>query len=124
VTHEYTLLVGGTVIPGGYADEAEAIAWAHGVILAIGSNAEVRAISRGDSTVIDLAGACVIPLADGAAPAWPTAAVLAVGEAADLAVLDADPRPPGKNAASLLQHPMAEVRGGRVVSGVLARGAD
>lgn len=59
MTHEYTLLLGGRVIPGGGAPEATAIAWAADTILAIGSDEEVRSISRGDSHVVDLTGAVV-----------------------------------------------------------------
>lgn len=39
VTHEYTLLVGGTIVPGDGAPDATAIAWAAGVILALGTDA-------------------------------------------------------------------------------------
>jgi predicted amidohydrolase YtcJ len=111
VTHEYTLLVGGTVIRGGTAADAQAIAWAHGVILAIGSNAEVRAISRGDSTVIDLGGACVVPLARDA--------TLDVGGSADLAILATDPRLSPESGPWPPSSATAVVRGGRVVSGAL-----
>jgi hypothetical protein len=98
VTHEYTLLVGGRVIRGDDAPDATAIAWAADTILAIGSDDEVRAISRGDSHVVDLAGATVMPPESGTA--------LEPGGPADLAIL-ADGRA------------VAVVRGGRVVSGSL-----
>jgi predicted amidohydrolase YtcJ len=113
VTHEYTLLVGGTIIPGGAERDATAIAWAEGTVLAIGSDDEVRAISRGDSAMLELNGATVIPLAPGAAAAWPVDAALEVGGPADLAVLRADPR----RGATLSV--LALVRAGHVVAGTL-----
>jgi hypothetical protein len=61
MTHEYTLLVGGVVRPGGGRAEATALAYAHDTVLAVGSDDEVRAISRGDSHVVNLAGRVVIP---------------------------------------------------------------
>ncbi len=82
MTHEYTLLLGATILPGGDRAPCEAIAWAHGTVLALGTDAEVRAISRGDSHVLGYPGAFVVPLG----------AVLAVGEPADLAILATDPR--------------------------------
>lgn len=117
VTHEYTLLTGGTVIPGGGAPDATAIAWAGGTVLAIGSDAEVRAISRGDSHFGDLAGTTVIPLAPEAQPEWPTRAVLEVGGPADLAVVTGDPRQGA-------WHVSAVVRAGRATAGTLVAGAD
>jgi predicted amidohydrolase YtcJ len=111
VTHEYILLVGGTVLPGPHRADAEAIAWAHGVILAIGSTAEVLAISRGDSAVVDLAGACVVPLARDA--------TLDVGGSADLAILATDPRLSPESRPWPPSSATAVVRGGRVVSGAL-----
>ncbi len=102
MTHEYTLLVGATVLPGGDAPACEALAWAAGTILALGSEADVRAMSRGDSHVMALPGRFIVPL-DG---------VLEVGAAADLAVLDRDPRlADGGGPATIV----AVVRGGHVV---------
>jgi hypothetical protein len=103
VTHEYTLLVGATVIPGGGLPDCEAVAWAQGVILALGSDAEVRAISRGDSAVLDARGAFAVALD----------APLEVGSPADLLLLRADPRlgDPGE--------PLAVIRSGHVVEGRL-----
>ncbi len=98
MTHEYTLLVGGRVVRSGGDPEATAIAWAADTILAIGGDEEVRAISRGDSHIVDLAGATVMPAESGRA--------LEAGGPADLAIL-ADGRA------------LAVVRGGRVVSGSL-----
>jgi hypothetical protein len=110
---------GGTVIPGADAPDAEAIAWAHGVILAVGSRTDVTAISRGDSALVELGGACVIPLADGAEPGWPTSARLEVGGPADMALLAADPRRHGGEAPGGRLEAIAIIRGGRVVSGAL-----
>jgi predicted amidohydrolase YtcJ len=101
VTHEYTLLLDATVLPGGDQPPCEAIAWAHDTILALGSTDEVVAISRGDSHVLRYPGCFVIPAGD----------VLGVGEPADLLVLAADPREAGPDTPSSLR---AEVRGGRV----------
>ena len=117
MTHEYTLAVGGSVIPGDGQPEVSALAWAEGTLLALGSDEEVRAISRGDSHVVDLHGAFVIPLeADGVAR-WPTDATLAVGGPADLAVLRNDPRGPRTDPAAL--NAVAVLRRGHVVRGNL-----
>jgi predicted amidohydrolase YtcJ len=103
MTHEYTLLLGATVLPGGGRAACEALAWAGGTILALGSDAEIRAISRGDSQVLEAAGAFVVPLSD----------PIEVGDPADLRVLGADPRlaDPGE--------PLAVIRSGHVVEGRL-----
>ncbi len=88
MTHEYVIAVGGSIL--GTADDGEterataatpaptAIAWAADRILAVGSDAAVRSISRGDSTFIDLAGCAVTP-----APADLAAAEAAVRAAVD-----------------------------------------
>jgi predicted amidohydrolase YtcJ len=107
MTHEYTLILGATVLPGGGAPPCEALAWASGTILALGSEAEIRAISRGDSHVMELRARFVVPL-DGP---------LEVGAPADLVVLAADPRE--------LQGPggprrVAVIRAGHLVEGSLA----
>ncbi len=121
MTHEYTLLVGGTVVPGGGQPDVSAIAWAGDTILAIGTDHEVRAISRGDSHLVDLAGAIVVPLGPGAGLTWPVSATLEVGGPADLAVLEEDPR---ATEAGTEGHGRirvrALVRGGRVLAGSLA----
>jgi len=118
VTHRYTLLVGGIVISGRDAPDASAIAWAEGTVLALGSDEEVRAISRGDSHVFDLGGACVVPLGEAGDATWPIDATLEIGGRADLAVVERDPRrlgvPAGEQLAAL-----ALVRDGRVVAGAL-----
>ena len=64
MTHEYVVAVGG-VVPGSLDADgrpATAIAWAADRILAIGADGPVRAISRGDSTFLDLAGSVVTAL--------------------------------------------------------------
>jgi hypothetical protein len=72
VTHEYVIATGGVIF---LADEEEpgpsptAIAWAADRVLAVGSDDVVRAISRGDSTFIDLGGCVVTPLPTDPAPA-------------------------------------------------------
>jgi len=104
VTHEYTILLGGTVIPGGGAPEATAVAWAHDTVLLVGSDEDVRAISRGDSHFFDLGGRFVVPL-DG--PLDP-------GSQADLAVFEHDPR---TTESPLIR--LAVVRAGRVIEGRL-----
>jgi predicted amidohydrolase YtcJ len=103
VTHQYTLLVGGVVIPGDGQPDCSAIAWAQDMVIALGSDDAVMAISRGDSTLIDLAGAVVVPVSEG---------TLEAGGPADLELLDGDPR------AGRAQT-LAVVRDGHVVSGAL-----
>jgi predicted amidohydrolase YtcJ len=68
MTHEYTLLVNGTVLTMDGASPADpigrranAVAIAGDRILAVETDVEVRAISRGDSHVVDLGGRTVIP---------------------------------------------------------------
>ena len=104
MTHEYTILHGGVVIPGGGAPDARAICWAGDTVLLVGSDADALAISRGDSHFIDLAGAVVAAMADDAR--------LEVGAPADFAVLATDPRLGPTQTLAL-------VRGGRVVDGEL-----
>jgi hypothetical protein len=106
VTHEYTLLVGGVVIPGAGAEDATALAWAAGTVLAVGSDAEIHAISRGDSLVVDLRGAVV------AARDVP----LEVGGPADFDVFERDPR---AGQGERPREPVATVLGGHVIRGGL-----
>ena len=121
MTHRYTLLVGGTVVPGGGEPDVTAIAWADEIVLGLGTDSDVRAISRGDSHVVELGGATVVPLDPEADVRWPTEATLEVGGRADMAVLDSDPR---LHSSALGAGPrtIALVRGGRVVAGVLPGG--
>jgi predicted amidohydrolase YtcJ len=118
VTHQYTLLIRGTVISGRDEPDVSAIAWAADTVIALGSDDDVRGTSRGDSHVIDLAGAIVVGLGQGADVHWPPDSTLEVGGPADLAVLESDPRrsdaPAGQRLSAL-----ALVRGGRVVAGRL-----
>jgi len=125
MTHEYTLLIGGTVLPGGDAPDATAITWAGDTVLAVGTDGDVRAISRGDSHAFELGGAFVVPLGVGAGSdaAWPTGATLEIGGRADLAVLDRDPRlADARNPGATPIRTLALVRGGRVVAGMLPGG--
>lgn len=115
MTHLYVILLGGTVVRGGDAPDATALAWAGDTVLAVGTDAEVRTISRGDSTVVDLDGATVFPL-HGDHPAWPTEGRLDVGLAASFAILTNDPRTSPTGAAPEVR---AVVRSGVVVSGAL-----
>jgi hypothetical protein len=116
VTHQYTLLLGGLVLPGGDLPGATAIAWAEGTVLAIGTDAEVRAVSRGDSHLLGLDGAVLIPLAADGIPRWPVDAVLEVGGPADMAVIRRDPRDGGRLDVQAL------IRDGRLVLGALPGG--
>ena len=50
VTHLYTLLLGGTVITSPGQPDVSAIAWAADTVIALGSDDNVRAASRGDSS--------------------------------------------------------------------------
>lgn len=71
MTHEYVIAPGG-IVPGAVEPTGAtptAVAWAADRVLAVGSGEAVRAISRGDSTFLDLAGCAVTP-----APEWPAAA--------------------------------------------------
>lgn len=105
MTHEYTLLTGGTVIRGPGLADATAIAWAMATVLAVGSDEEVHAISRGDSHVLDLAG--LVARAPGGG-------ILAEGDDADLDLYAEDPR---AAAAAEDARPVARIRGGHVVEG-------
>jgi predicted amidohydrolase YtcJ len=120
VTHRYTLLIRGTVISGRDEPDVSAIAWAADMVIALGSDDEVRGTSRGDSHVIDLGGASVVALGEGPDARWPPDATLEVGGRADLAVLESDPRLVDPHAQHRLPA-LALVRGGHVVAGRLPR---
>lgn len=119
MTHRYTLLVGGTVIAGA-GRHCTAIAWADDTIIALGTDDEVRAVSRGDSQLVDLRGAVVVPYAEGAGGPVSIDATLEVGGPADLALLSGDPRRVEATAVERI----AVVRGGEVVEGRLPGTAD
>ncbi len=105
MTHEYVIALGGTIlapVPGG-DPRPTAIAWAADRILAIGSDEVVRAISRGDSTFLDLDGSTVTAAPAGllldASTMTLTGALqasepLAVGSPADLAFWRLEPGTP------------------------------
>ena len=65
MTHEYVIALNGHIEPdpGGEAEET-ALAWAADAVLAVGPDDVVRAISRGDSTFLDLCGCLFTPLPD------------------------------------------------------------
>jgi hypothetical protein len=65
MTHGYTILIRGTVLPGGDEPEVSAIAWAADTVIALGNDHDVLGTSRGDSHVIDLEGATVVALGEG-----------------------------------------------------------
>ncbi len=100
MTHEYTIGTGGIVLGSGEPPETPrtAIAWAVDRVLAVGSDDEVRAISRGDSTFIDLNGSVVTPAPDDPAAAQALARSAVEGKRAlgTVALLeDAGLIPPG-----------------------------
>lgn len=67
LTHEYVIATGGVILtPGATTTEpvSTAIAWAADHVLAVGVDEVVSAISRGDSTFIDLGG-CAVSQAPG-----------------------------------------------------------
>ena len=115
MTHRYTLLVGGTILPGASAPEHAAMAWAEGTILALGSDEQVRAVSRGDSDVVQLHGTFVVPLAAEDDLTWPPAGSLEVGGPADLVILSHDPRGGRGNPSRVV----GVIRVGHVVRGSL-----
>src|SRR5215203_7195488 len=92
MTHRYTILIRGRIIPGGDEPEVSAIAWAADTLIALGSDDIVLGASRGDSYMIDLQGATVVALDEGQDVVWPSEATLEVGGPADLMVLQGDPR--------------------------------
>lgn len=67
MTHEYVIALGGTILGASGAGRdvghaASAIGWAADRVLTVGSDEIVRAISRGDSTFLDINGRAVTPL--------------------------------------------------------------
>ncbi|MFN8622315.1 MAG: hypothetical protein U0869_16405 [Chloroflexota bacterium] len=100
MTHEYTIATGGTVAAsaGTAGTPPTAIAWAADTILAVGTDAEMRALSRGDSTFLDLAGATVTPSDAAAGP-------LGTGDRADLDLRTPDGTLVGRVIAGRFDHP-------------------
>lgn len=115
MTHRYTILTGGLVLPSMDEAAVTAIAWAGDTVIALGDDEVVRGLSRGDSRFVDLEGASVIPLGEGD-PAWPAGATLEPGGPANLAVLAGDPR---DHLPTMAARPrvLAVVRSGRIVAG-------
>lgn len=65
MTHEYIIATNGHIEPSTLdEDEATALGWADDAVIAVGPDDVVRAISRGDSTFLDLCGCLVTPLPD------------------------------------------------------------
>ena len=63
MTHEYVIALHGHIEPDpGGGSEETALAWAAESVIAVGPDDVVRAISRGDSTFLDLCGCVVTPL--------------------------------------------------------------
>ena len=70
MTHEYVIALNGHIEPDLSGDAEEtAVAWATDAVLAVGPDDVVRAISRGDSTFLDLGGCVVTPLPEDLADA-------------------------------------------------------
>jgi RNA polymerase sigma-70 factor (ECF subfamily) len=115
VTHEYTLLVGGTILAGLDQPPVSAMAWAAGTVIALGTEEQIRGISRGDSDVLPLHGAFVVPIDPAGGVGWPPMGQLEIGSAADLAILAADPRLTTEEP----RRPVAVIRGGHLIEGRL-----
>lgn len=100
MTHEYTIATGGSVVtdPASGAGTATAIAWAADTVLAVGTDAEMRALSRGDSIFLDLAGATV-------SAAEPAGGPLATGDRADLELIAPDGTPIARVLAGRFDNP-------------------
>lgn len=67
MTHEYVIALDGRIDahrPGDAGSAPTAIAWAADHVLAVGADDIVRAISRGDSTFLDIEGCVVTALPD------------------------------------------------------------
>jgi len=128
MSHQYTIATRGVVLSTGLTPNPTALAWADGTVLAVGDDAAVRALSRGDSTFVDLAGRAVSAgtdpdtavdrlrgaVASGAAGTAADALPrLEPGSPADLLIWSSDPRRlEPADAASLSV--VGVVRGGRL----------
>jgi hypothetical protein len=101
MTHEYTIATGGVIAgtpTGPGIQPATAIAWAADTVLAVGTDAEMRALSRGDSIFLDLAGATICATR-------PVGGPLATGDPADLDVRAADGTLIARVVAGHFDHP-------------------
>ncbi len=79
MTHEYVIALNGRIGHGeSEGDAATAIGWAAEAVLAVGADDDVRSISRGNSTFLDLGG-CVVT----ALPSDPERAGRIVAEASE-----------------------------------------
>jgi hypothetical protein len=143
MTHEYVIAYNGIVEPRRH-EAATAVGWAAEALLAVGSDATVRSISRGDSTFIDLDGCVVtaLPSDVGLADALVRAttdpgldigrlltneglidpgATLEPGSPADLAFWGLAPDP-GSPDGRIVLHLLATVREGHFTEGDQHRG--
>ena len=125
MTHLYTVATNGVVLGNSSSGTATALAWAGDTILAVGDDTTVRAVSRGDSTFVDLAGRAVSAGRDVAEATQRMREVvrrgatdLSVGELepgspADLLIWSHDPRQLAPGAADQL-HVVGTVAGGHL----------
>ncbi len=134
MTHEYVIALNGRVDPAaGHTQTAAptAVAWAADHVLAVGSDDAMRALSRGDSTFLDLDGCRVTALPTDLDAA--TEALRGAGPSADpgtllrhARLLDSDARPETGSAADLAfwdgGRLVAVVRGGAFDEGDEHRG--
>jgi 1-aminocyclopropane-1-carboxylate deaminase len=102
MTHEYLIATGGTITttPAASLASATAIAWAADTVLVVGTDREMRALSRGDSIFVDLAGATV-------SATDPAGGPVVIGDPADLDLRLADGTLIARVVAGHFQHPDA-----------------
>ncbi len=89
MTHEYVIALHGRVDTGTAGAVPTAVAWAADHVLAVGTDDAMRALSRGDSTFLDLGGCVVTALPDdlASADALVRAGIRQAGADVDLAAL-------------------------------------